>query len=107
MKIAHVREMHAPAGTPWRLAAALDPGETPASWIDLEAARRAQVEADPRLAHNAALYRQPLTTLDEVLARGLRVSTLGVIAEGSSASALLDAAELAFGPPVLQPPSLR
>ena len=39
MKIAHVRERHAPAGAQWRLAAALpvDRGrDAPAQWIDLE-----------------------------------------------------------------------
>ena len=70
MKVAHVRERHAPAGAPWRLAAALDGGEAPAQWLDLEVARRRAAAADPRLAHNAALYRQPLTTLDDHLARG-------------------------------------
>ena len=47
MKIAHVRERHAPAGAPWRLAAALDPGEAPARWLDLEVARRRAVAARP------------------------------------------------------------
>ncbi len=108
MKIAHVRETHAPSGTPWRLAAALDEGDHPARWLDLEAARRDQAAADPRLAHNSALFRQPLTTLDELLARGLRVASVGEIVTGAAADAdALDAADLAFGPPILQPPSLR
>jgi fumarylacetoacetate (FAA) hydrolase len=109
MKIAHVRETHAPAGTPWRLAAALDSGDEPRQWLDLEPARRGQVEAEPRLAHNSALYRQPLTTLDEMLARGLRVAALGEITERAAAAgqATLDAADLRFGPPILEPPSLR
>jgi hypothetical protein len=33
MKIAHVRERSAPAGTPWRLAAARDADAT--RWLDL------------------------------------------------------------------------
>ncbi|HEY8921180.1 MAG TPA: fumarylacetoacetate hydrolase family protein [Candidatus Limnocylindria bacterium] len=108
MKIAHVRETHAPAGTPWRLAAALEPGDSPQRWLDLDPARRDQVAADQRLAHNSALFRQPLTSLDDLLARGLRVSTLGEIVAGAGADAhTLDAADLAFGPPILNPPSLR
>jgi fumarylacetoacetate (FAA) hydrolase len=108
MKIAHVRETDAPAGTPWRLAAALDAGDAPGQWLDVEPARRAQVEADPRLAHNSGLYRLPLTTLDDLLARGVRIAALGEIVEGSpGGEQALDAADLAFGPPILQPPSLR
>jgi fumarylacetoacetate (FAA) hydrolase len=107
MKIAHIREAHAPAGTPWRLAAALDPGDAPRSWLDLEPARRSQVQADPRLAHNSALHRQPLTTLDALLARGLRVEALGELVEAGSAEWTLEGTELAFGPPILQPASLR
>ena len=108
MKVAHVREVSAPAGTPWRLAAALDAGESPGRWLDLEQARQDQVSADPRLAHNSTLFRQPLTTLDALLARGLRVASLGEIIEGASADApSLDDADLAFGPPILEPPSLR
>jgi fumarylacetoacetate (FAA) hydrolase len=112
MRIAHVRERRAPAGTAWRLAAAAESGVEAKRWLDLEAARRAQVAADERLAHNSALFRQPLTTLDELLARGLRVAALGEIVEGASpepdeGGSILDAADLVFGPPVLQPPSLR
>jgi fumarylacetoacetate (FAA) hydrolase len=112
MKIAHVRERHAPAGSPWRLAAALDRGETPGRWLDLEVARRRAVDADPRLAHNAVVFRQPITTLDEHLARGLRVDALrdpidGFQPRDEDDDAVLPAADLAFGPPVLRPPSLR
>ena len=56
MKVAHVRERNAPAGAPWRLAVALDAGETPRRWLDLEVARRRAVGARPSLAHDAALY---------------------------------------------------
>ena len=107
MKIAHVREVSAPAGTPWRLAAALDTGDQPRSWLDLEPVRRSQVQADPRLAHNSALHRQPLTTLDALLRHGLRVEVLGELVEGADATDALDAEDLEFGPPILQPPSLR
>jgi len=67
------------------------------------------VEADPQLAHNAALLRQPLTTLDDLLARGLRVAELGAIVDLSADAdgSTLDAADLEFGPPILEPPSLR
>jgi len=104
MKIAHVRERHAPAGTPWRLAAALDAAGS--SWLDLEAARRALTAADPRLAHNSALYRQPITTLDAHLAAGMRVDALADLLEPPGDEPMA-AADLAFGPPILEPPSLR
>ncbi|MGZ6299397.1 MAG: fumarylacetoacetate hydrolase family protein [Candidatus Limnocylindria bacterium] len=109
MKIAHVLEIGAPAGTAWRLAAALDPGDAPRRWLDLEGARRAQAAADPRLAHNSALFRQPLTTLDDLLARGMRVAALGEILDGSpdADDLTLAAGDLRFGPPILEPPSLR
>ncbi len=112
MKIAHVRERAGPAGAPWRLAAALDGGDAPRRWLDLEVARRRAVAADPRLAHNSTLHRQVITTLDEHLARGLRVDALRELLEGyrprsADDEATLEAGELAFGPPVLRPPSLR
>jgi fumarylacetoacetate (FAA) hydrolase len=107
MKIAHVRETGSPIGTPWRLAAALDVGGPPARWLDLEPVRRSQVQADPRLAHNSVLHRQPLTTLDALLGHGLRVEALGELIEGADATEALDAEDLEFGPPILQPPSLR
>lgn len=110
MKIGHVRERNAPAGSPWRLAAALDPGA--GRWLDLEEARQGLVLEDPRRAHNSVLFRQPLTTLDEMLARGLRVEILGEIVEGYARAdpedeAIFDAADLRFGPPIVSPPSLR
>jgi fumarylacetoacetate (FAA) hydrolase len=107
MKIAHIRERTAPSGTPWRLAAALDAGDTPSGWLDLEPVRRGQVQADPRLAHNSALHRQPLTTLDALLARGLRVAALGELVDAARDEESLDASDLEFGPPILEPPSLR
>jgi len=114
MKIAHVRQRHAPAGTTWRLAAARGggSGSQPEHWLDLEEARQGLLVEDPRRAHNSPLFRQPLTTLDDHLARGLRVAELAEIVEGYASAtdddeATLDAAELSFGPPILQPPSLR
>ena len=109
MRIAHVRERHAPAGSPWRLAAAL-PADS--GWLDLELARRRLASRDERLAHNDPLFRQPVSTLDDHLARGLRVARLGALvdgfeAEGDEDAAVLDAGDLLFGPPILRPPSLR
>lgn len=110
MKIAHVRARHAPAGSPWRLAAARDSaGER---WLDLDEARQGLVVEDPRRAHNSALFRQPITTLDDHLARALRVESLAEIVDGYAAAteddeAILAADELVFGPPILRPPSLR
>src|SRR6478609_1717990 len=112
MRLAHVRERNAAAGTPWRLAAALDPAAT--TWLDIEVARRRAVAARSSLAHDRILHRQPVTTLDDHLARGLRVEALADLVEGfvprgdpSDDDALLDARDLRFGPPVLRPPSLR
>jgi fumarylacetoacetate (FAA) hydrolase len=107
VKVGHVRERHAPAGSPWRLGA-----EIAGRWLDLETARRRAVRHDSRLAHNDLLYRQPITTLDDHLARGLRVEHLRPLVEGFAPTdedddALLDHDDLVFGPPVLRPPSLR
>jgi len=104
MKIAHIRERTAPAGTPWRLAAALDPEGS--RWLDLEEARRALVAAQPGRAHNSSLFRQPVTTLDAHLAGGLRVDALADLLEAGLEEPM-DASVLEFGPPILQPPSLR
>jgi fumarylacetoacetate (FAA) hydrolase len=112
MRIAHVRERHGAAGSPWRLAAALD-GD---SWLDLEIARRRLIAADARRAHNAILFRQPIATLDDHLARGLRIEALAELVEGFGATggrrdaddeAVFEAADLAFGPPILRPPAFR
>ena len=119
MRIAHVRERTAPAGTPFRLAAALGPGERPRRWLDLEVARRRLVAADPGRAHNSASVRVPLTTLDDHLSRGLGVAALGEVVDDAALRAagidaddpgdhaMLDAADLQFGPPILRPPSFR
>ena len=104
MKIAHVREHNAPAGSPWRLAAALD-GDG-AQWLDLEGARRASVAAQPGRAHNSALFRQPITTLDAHLSNGLRVDALADLLD-ADADEPLDASVLHFGPPILAPTSFR
>jgi fumarylacetoacetate (FAA) hydrolase len=104
MKLAHVRQPNAPAGAPWRLAAALDADGS--RWRDLEDARRALVAADPRRAHNSALFRQQITTLDAHLAAGLRVDALADLLEAHEDEPM-DASMLDFGPPILAPPSLR
>jgi fumarylacetoacetate (FAA) hydrolase len=113
VRLAHVRERNAPVGAPWRLAAAFDGGAEP-GWLDLEVVRRRRVASSPTLAHDAMLFRQPITTLDAHLARGLRVAALADLTEGFEArgnpdedDAVLDAAGLRFGPPILAPPSLR
>ena len=111
MKIGHARERNAPAGAPYRLHAALDAAAQ--RWLDLEVARRRAVHADERLAHNSILFRQPLTTLDELLSRGLRVAALAEIVEhfeprpDADDDALSEASDLEFGAPVLRPTSLR
>lgn len=117
MKLAHIREAHAAAGAPWRLAAGLagtdqGDGAGPHGWLDLEVARRRAIAANSNLAHDLALFRQPVTTLDEHLARGLRVAALADLVEGfrpreADDDAVLDVADLRFGPPILRPPGLR
>ena len=104
MKLAHVRERTAPAGAPWRLAAALDSDGL--RWLDLEDARRALVAAQPGRAHNSVLFRQPISTLDAHLANGLRVEALADLLE-AEAEEPMDASALSFGPPILQPPTFR
>ena len=113
MRLAHVRERNGPAGAPWRLAAAIGEGSEPA-WLDLEVVRRRRVAAKPMLAHDAILYRQPITTLDDHLGRGLRVATLAELTDGfeprggpDEDDAVLDVATLRLGPPILAPRSLR
>jgi len=113
MRVAHVRERHGAAGAPWRLAASAG---TDAAWLDLDVVRRRLIAVDPRREHNAILFRQPITTLDDHLARGLRIDALAEVVEGFGAvggprdaddDAVLDATDLAFGPPVLRPPAFR
>ncbi len=113
MRVGHVRERHGPAGSPWRLAASAGLG---APWLDIEVTRRRLVAADPKRAHNSSLFRQPLTTLDDALARGLRIEALAEVVEGFASGggsrggdddAVLDEADLAFGPPILRPPAFR
>jgi len=110
VKIAHARERNAPAGAPYRLHAALDAGAQ--TWLDLEIARRRAVRRDPSREHNSILFRQPVTTLDDHLARGLRVDALGEVVDAfeqvdEDDDALADSADLAFGSPILRPQSLR
>ena len=109
MRLAHVRERHAPAGSPWRLAAAL--GDDATTWLDVEVARRRAVAAQPNLAHDSVVHRVRVTTLDDHLARGLRVEALADLVEGYAPrdddDAVLAADGLVFGRPVLAPPSYR
>ncbi len=116
MRIAHVRERHAPVGSPWRLAAGLDVADgEPACWLDLEPVRRRLARRDPELAHNEPLFRAPLRTLDDLLASGHRIDHLRPLVDagtaaagnGSPDDAVLDREDVVFGPPVLRPPAFR
>src|SRR5262249_1769129 len=109
MRVAHVRERTGAAGAPWRLAASRSAGRP---WLDLQVGRRRLVAADARRAHNAILYRQPITTLDEHLGRGLRIDALAELVDGFAGDdpdddAVLEEGDLVFGPPILRPPSFR
>jgi 2-keto-4-pentenoate hydratase/2-oxohepta-3-ene-1,7-dioic acid hydratase in catechol pathway len=64
------------------------------------------VAREPGRAHNSALFRQPLTTLDAHLANGLRVEALADLLEAEPGEPI-DAGRLSFGPPILQPPTFR
>jgi fumarylacetoacetate (FAA) hydrolase len=108
MRLAHIRERHAPAGSPWRLAAAVD-GD---GWLDLEAARRRAIARKPTLEHDSAVFRQPISTLDDALRRGLRVAIFGEVVDrferrADDDDAVLAAADVRYGPPVLAPLSMR
>ncbi len=111
MRLAHIRERNAPAGAPWRIAAATDPANE--RWLDLEVARRRAVAANANLAHDSILHRQPVTTLDDHLARGLRVEALGELVEAfrpradPDDDALHESDDLVFGAPILRPPAFR
>ncbi len=74
--------------------------------MDLEASRRSLISRDPARAHNSALFRQPITTLDAHLAGGLRVDALADLLE-ADAEEPMDASVLRFGPPILAPPTFR
>jgi fumarylacetoacetate (FAA) hydrolase len=113
MRIGHVRERHAPAGATWRIALS---GGLAEPWLDAELVRRRVLAASPERAHNSVLFRQPISTVDDLLARGLRLATLGELLAGFAASGgprgddddvVLEEADLAFGPPVLRPPAFR
>ena len=110
MRLAHVLDHGAPAGSPWRLVAALD--DPPSRWLDLEVARRRAVRAAPALEHDRAVFRRPVTTLDDHLANGLRVEVLAEVAAtfapvGDDDEAILAGEALVFGSPILRPVSLR
>ncbi len=67
---------------------------------------------DPPWHTTRSLFRQPVTTLDDHLARGLRVEALRDLVDGfeprdEDDDAVLAATDVAFGPPVLRPPSVR
>lgn len=109
MRLAHVRERHAPAGAAWRLVAAL--GDPPTRWLDLEVARWRAVRERPALEHDRVLFRQPITTLDDHLRRGLRVAALADLVDGfrpraDDDPAVLDG-DVVFGSPLLAPLSVR
>jgi fumarylacetoacetate (FAA) hydrolase len=110
MRLAHVRERHAPIGTAWRLVAALD--DPPLHWLDLERARRRAIRARASLEHDQAVFRRPVTTIDDHLARGQRIDVLAEVVdafapEGEPDEAILDDEGLDFGSPILHPASLR
>jgi fumarylacetoacetate (FAA) hydrolase len=110
MRLAHVRERDAPSGTAWRLVAATD--DPPLHWLDLERVRRRAIRAQPTLEHDRAVFRRPITTIDDHLAHGLRIDVLAEVVAafvpaGDDDPAILYRDDLDFGSPILHPPSLR
>ena len=108
MRLAHVRERHAPVGAAWRLVAGLDGGR----WLDLETARRRAIAARPTLEHDSALFRRPISTLDEALTRGVRVAAFGELLDGfeprgEDDAAVVDVEDIDVGAPLLEPRSFR
>src|SRR3954470_19270623 len=107
MRVGHAVERHGPAGAAWRPIAGAGEGRP---GLDLEVVRRRLLARQPERAHNAVLFRQPITTLDEHLSRGLRIEALAELVDGFGTAdpddeATLEASELRFGPPVLRPPA--
>ena len=102
VKIAHVRERHAPAGTP--VAARRGARCRPAGWTSRRraAARRAQDRPRPQ----RGLFRQPITTLDAHLARGLRVDALADLLDAERRRADGCARTSTSGRRSSQPPTL-
>ena len=89
MILAHVRSCMRRPGRPgaWpppcrRSRARHDPDR----WLDLEGPAAGCWPRTPREAHNSALFRTPLTTLDAHLAAGLRVAALAELVEGFDAA---------------------
>ncbi len=110
MRLAHVRDKY-DQDSPWRLAAAIDGDGV--YWVDLEIARQRAVEARPVL-RDRVLTKVPVTTLDDLLARGLRVAALAELVDGfvprggaDDDEAILRDDQVRFGPPILQPSSFR
>ena len=86
------------------------PGGT--DWAGPRGRTRRAVAEDPSGPTTAPCFGQPVTTLDAHLARGLRVEALAEIVEGlrggtEDDEAILGGADLRFGPPILQPASMR
>src|SRR5437899_2254230 len=93
MRIAHALEAHGPAGAPWRLVGSGLNGTTQVDgrpWLDLEVVRRRLLARDPGRAHNSVLFRQPITTLDDHLGRGLRIEALAELVDAFAALGPLD-----------------
>jgi fumarylacetoacetate (FAA) hydrolase len=70
------------------------------------------VSGRPELAHDSVLHRQPVTTLDDHLGRGLRIAALADLVDGFEPRdhddpAVLETTDLEFGLPILRPPSVR
>ena len=79
VRLAHVRERYAPAGTSWRLAAALDARRLHGStWRWRAAGSAARTPGSPTTSRCSGA---PVTTLDDHLAAGGRVAHLAALVE--------------------------
>ena len=113
MRLAHVRERHAPAGFRGGWRRRLTPATPRSAGSTSRSPGGAPLRPD-RARPQRAAFRRPIATLDDLLAAGLRVEALAGGAralrsrgEADEDEAVLDGADLAFGPPILPPPSLR
>ena len=82
------------------------------SWLDPRTGSPSGDRRRPALEHDSALFRQPITTLDEIARARLASRRSAIWSTGSwpattTTTPILDPLTIWFGPPVLAPPSLR
>ena len=111
VKIAHVRERNAPAGSPGGSPPRATRAQTTALAGPEVGRRQGRPLRGSALSAQRVLFRQPITTLDDAPgprpARGSAGRGGGRYAAARRPTRRSSTADLAFGPPILRPPSLR